>query len=683
MAEKKVIELEVKTESLKPLKAQLREAQAEVAALAEKFGATSQEAVQAAKKAAELKDAIADAKNLTDAYNPDAKFNALSASISGVLNGFQAFEGALGLVGVEGEVVQATLLKVQSAMALTQGINGILEAKEDFANLGKQITGVYEGAVKGFQNMTAAGKVFAITGIGLLITGLSLVITYWDDIRKAVGDVSEEEQKLAEYRRQYAAEQDKQVAEESKGFATLIAQLKASNKGSKERSELISEINKKYGTTLKNLSDEAEFQNQLNQELANYLTYQQAKFRLQKNEEAIVRNLENQSKLKRDIVQAEKDIVTFKKQQKEAEKELKNASEETVQVQERGLGQISQGQKKSALEQSIENAKNQQKELQGAIDKNKQSLLQVEDRFENYGKAAIYASGQIDKLTYSGKKYVEQNTEVKTSTEKVTKEVEKQASQAIEGTLKTRALTQVNNKIDLDLLKEQVDAEALIKKEARDKEAAAQTEAAKLLRQKNINFALESANEMLNIVGDLAQQSENKFKSLNEAVLNNQKLTDNQKQKLLDENNKRAKKAFEVQKAASIASTLINTYMSARSAYFSQFLPIPDASSPIRGGIAAALSVAGGLVAVKNIASQKFEGASLSGSNGGDSGGGVGAGAGAGNVITPNFNIVGNAQATNPLAGLGGQPLQAYVVSGDVTTAQSLDRNRINYATFG
>jgi len=665
MAEKKVIELEVKTESLKPLKAQLREAQAEVAALAEKFGATSQEAVQAAKKAAELKDAIADAKNLTDAYNPDAKFNALSASISGVLNGFQAFEGALGLVGVEGEAVQATLLKVQSAMALTQGINGILEAKEDFANLGKQITGVYEGAVKGFQNMTAAGKVFAITGIGLLITGLSLVITYWDDIRKAVGDVSEEEQKLAEYRRQYAAEQDKQVAEESKGFATLIAQLKASNKGSKERSELISEINKKYGTTLKNLSDEAEFQNQLNQELANYLTYQQAKFRLQKNEEAIVRNLETQSKLKRELVQAEKDLS----------KAIQDGAGKTRTTLEEGVAvQI-------AVNQEASNAAERASER---IKKNTKELADAENRFENYGKAAIYASGQIDKLTYSGKRYVEQNTEVKTSTEKVTKEVEKQASQAIEGTLKTRALTQVNNAIDLDLLKEQVDAEALIKKEARDKEAAAQAEALKLLRQKNINFALESANEMLNIVGDLAQQSENKFKSLNEAVLNNQKLTDKQKQKLLDENNKRAKKAFEVQKAASIASTLINTYMSARSAYLSQFLPIPDPSSPIRGGIAAALSVAGGLVAVKNIASQKFEGASLSGGGGGDGGGGGGgAGAGASNVITPNFNIVGNAQATNPLAGLGGQPLQAYVVSGDVTTAQSLDRNRINYATFG
>ena len=46
-----------------------------------------------------------------------------------------------------------------------------------------------------------------------------------------------------------------------------------------------------------------------------------------------------------------------------------------------------------------------------------------------------------------------------------------------------------------------------------------------------------------------------------------------------------------------------------------------------------------------------------------------------------NFNIVGNAGA-NPLAALS-QPIQAYVVSGEVTTAQALDRNKVNFATFG
>jgi len=169
MAEKKVIELEVKTESLKPLKAQLREAQAEVTALAEKFGATSQEAIQAAKRAAELKDAIADAKDLTDAFNPDAKFNALSNSIGGVLNGFQAYEGALGLIGVESEALQETLLKVQSAMALSQGLQGVGESIDSF----KQLGGVVKNA---FGAMTTASKAFIATGVGLVIAAVAYAI---------------------------------------------------------------------------------------------------------------------------------------------------------------------------------------------------------------------------------------------------------------------------------------------------------------------------------------------------------------------------------------------------------------------------------------------------------------------------------------------------------------------------
>jgi uncharacterized protein involved in exopolysaccharide biosynthesis len=57
MAEKKIIELEVKN-NLGSLKSQLREAQAEVAKLSEQFGATSREAANAAKRAAELTDQI-------------------------------------------------------------------------------------------------------------------------------------------------------------------------------------------------------------------------------------------------------------------------------------------------------------------------------------------------------------------------------------------------------------------------------------------------------------------------------------------------------------------------------------------------------------------------------------------------------------------------------------------------
>jgi len=49
--------------------------------------------------------------------------------------------------------------------------------------------------------------------------------------------------------------------------------------------------------------------------------------------------------------------------------------------------------------------------------------------------------------------------------------------------------------------------------------------------------------------------------------------------------------------------------------------------------------------------------------------------------MSPSFNVVGNS-GLNQLAQLQQQPMKAYVVSGDVTSAQSLDRNRIENATL-
>ena len=77
MAEKKVIELEVSS-NLGNLKQQLKQAQVEVQTLSEKFGATSKQAVEAAKAAAILKDKIGDAKALTDAIGTRAIFKSIT-----------------------------------------------------------------------------------------------------------------------------------------------------------------------------------------------------------------------------------------------------------------------------------------------------------------------------------------------------------------------------------------------------------------------------------------------------------------------------------------------------------------------------------------------------------------------------------------------------------------------------
>jgi hypothetical protein len=130
---------------------------------------------------------------------------------------------------------------------------------------------------------------------------------------------------------------------------------------------------------------------------------------------------------------------------------------------------------------------------------------------------------------------------------------------------------------------------------------------------------------------------------------------------------KQQKKAFQIQKAVNIANAVIDTYKAANTALAS--------SPPPFNYIAMAAAITAGLVNVKKIASQKFEGGASSG------GGGGGSNAPAGAPMTANFNTIGSS-GINQLAQLQQTPTQAYVVSGEVTSAQALDRNRVQNATL-
>jgi len=126
-------------QSVGSFKAQLREATAELVTMAAKFGEGSVEAQKAAQKVASLKDAIGDAKALADTFNPDKKFVALGGALQGAVGGFSALQGAMALFGGESKQVEQLLLKVQSAMALQQGISGIAASVDSFKLLGGAI----------------------------------------------------------------------------------------------------------------------------------------------------------------------------------------------------------------------------------------------------------------------------------------------------------------------------------------------------------------------------------------------------------------------------------------------------------------------------------------------------------------------------------------------------------------
>ena len=153
------------------------------------------------------------------------------------------------------------------------------------------------------------------------------------------------------------------------------------------------------------------------------------------------------------------------------------------------------------------------------------------------------------------------------------------------------------------------------------------------------------------------------------------------------ESEKEQKKAFAINKAVSIASTLIQTYQSAQGAYLSQ-LSIPTPDAPIRGAIAAGIATAAGLVNVATIAKQKFKG-SGGGASVPSGGGGIGGGSTSAPPIpstpsqAPSFNVVGQSGFNQVAGALGSQPpVQAFVVAGAVTNAQQLQNNTITQATF-
>ncbi len=185
---KVVIDSSQAVESVSSIKKQLRDATNDLVVMADKFGQNSQEAVTAAKRVAELRDRIGDAKSMADAFNPDAKFRAVSQSVQGIAGAFAAVQGAMASFGVESEDLQKSLLKVQGALALSEGLNTFLDTGiQGFRNL-KTV------AIDAFQGIKAA---IGSTGIGLLVVALGTIVAYWEDIKRAVSGVSEEQEKLA------------------------------------------------------------------------------------------------------------------------------------------------------------------------------------------------------------------------------------------------------------------------------------------------------------------------------------------------------------------------------------------------------------------------------------------------------------------------------------------------------
>ena len=188
MAEENKIILDA---DVKPLQIQLREATDALLIARERFGELSDEAIQAAQNLAGIKDEINGANEAVALFDPGNTFGALTTAASTAAGGIAAVQGAMALFGGESEEVEKALLKVQGAMALSQGLSQLKDIGKVTGELKTSFKALTLGA-NGFK------KALIATGIGALVVAVGLLVTYWEDIMGLVNGVGSEQKKLNE-----------------------------------------------------------------------------------------------------------------------------------------------------------------------------------------------------------------------------------------------------------------------------------------------------------------------------------------------------------------------------------------------------------------------------------------------------------------------------------------------------
>src|SRR5574343_1529156 len=193
--------------------------------------------------------------------------------------------------------------------AIKDGISQLIEKNKELAAQGKQTVNILGAIRKAVFSWEIA-----------MSAGIALLTIYGEDAVKAIGNLFTETEKLTVQEKKLQQEAKKQaefIGDESSAYVGLIMQLKHTNEGSREREDLIKKINKEYGTTLQNLSDEKKFQEQLNQSVKDYISYKEQEFRIKINEDLIAKGLAKQREIKRDIYETDRKISEIRAKNKE------------------------------------------------------------------------------------------------------------------------------------------------------------------------------------------------------------------------------------------------------------------------------------------------------------------------------------------------------------------------------
>jgi hypothetical protein len=319
--------------SIGEMKKLLKEANFELLAAQKNFGEYSQEAINAAKNVANLKDSIQEAAETSQLFDPGKKFQAFAGALTAVAGGFSAVQGALGLLGVESDNVQKSLLKVQSALALSQGLSTVADSVKDFQRLAAviQSTTLFQKAYN-IATIAAAAiqRAFGVavtttsvafkalraaiitTGIGALVVAVGLLVDKIMDWVNSASEAEKAQQKLAASTKKMNGEIDNQIAVLTAlgGKEEEIYQLRL-----KRNENELNVLRNKLKTQGKLSEEELEQFRKLKTD-KEVLDIQEQN-RIKKNQEEEAKRLEDANKKQ---LEANKALADKRKQQRDAER---------------------------------------------------------------------------------------------------------------------------------------------------------------------------------------------------------------------------------------------------------------------------------------------------------------------------------------------------------------------------
>lgn len=685
MAEKKVIEIDVNTKDavksmenlskathdvsasfeevygdLQPLTARMGEAEDRLYELANAGKTTTKEYKDLLKTVGDYRKVQIKTDMAVDAA-ASTMGQKLGGALNGISSGFSIAQGAMGAFGVESEQVEGALLKVQSAMAIQQGIEGVRESIKSFKALGETIkaTSAFQKVLTAFQwlynTAMAANPVVAIVaGLAALVAvGYKLVTMFMDSSEaneKAAAATKRNTEALA--KQKAAADKAGSALQEKNGHEYNMA--KAAGKSAEALRKLaLKHADEQIALEEASVATARNTYEKEKNTLASYKMAGMSDEVIAKQRELVTKTREALKEEYADLKAAYKNRRDVANQnQVEVQQEITDANNERIQAEKEKNDKLKDLQKEQH-DKAVE-----------ALEEIKKNNKEATDVFKSeYDKQVRDVKDKYDAQIALAKKYKQDTTDLEAAKAKELKDLEDRQIDTtrlgldkvdmLQAGFVTRSKEsqeqQKKGLVGIDEVKTRLafaDSERY-KKEVEEAKAAAEQKAA--IQQQGLDTALQGVQ----LIKGLFEKSKG------------------------------------VQKAAVIAESAIGIAKMVIANKLANVGALATPQSIATSGAAAAPVIAmnnisTGIGIAANIAATAKALKTLGGGTpptDPTGGGGGGTGGGAGSVMSPSFNVVGNS-GINQLAQLQQQPTKAYVVSGEVTSAQSLDRNRIENATL-